>query len=96
MLGDSLLSTLLVVWVGFTVVLIGLVIYRALVTIHEEDQLFLDRAEAALEREQAQTLARIKHLDPFVKGLTIVSGALILIIAAVWLYRGLYGPMIQP
>ncbi|MBI4442769.1 MAG: hypothetical protein HY649_05275 [Acidobacteria bacterium] len=92
MLGVSLLSTLLVIWGIITVALVVVVIYRAVVGIHEEDQLFLDRAEAAMEREQVETLARIRVLDPILKVLAIASGGLLLVIAAVWLYRGLYGP----
>ena len=95
MMGSSLISTLLVIWGIITVALIGLVIYRAVVGIHEEDQLFLDRAETALEKDQLETLARIKVLDPILKVLAIASGGLLLVIAAVWLYRGLYGPMVM-
>ena len=94
MFGISLLATLLTIWGALTVVLIGFLIYRAVVGIHEEDQIFLDRAGAAMEKEQVETLARINRLDPIVKGLAIASGGLLLIIAAVWLYRGLYGPVI--
>ena len=95
MMGSSLISTLLVIWGIITVALIGLVIYRAVVGIHEEYQLFLDRAETALEKDQLETLARIKVLDPILKVLAIASGGLLLVIAAVWLYRGLYGPMVM-
>jgi len=93
MFGVSLLTTLLIVWGVLTVALIGLLIYRAMIGLHEEDQIFLDQAGAALEKEQVETLAHINRLDPFVKGLAIASGGLLLIIAAVWVYRGLYGPM---
>jgi len=95
MLGVSLLSTLLVIWGIITVALIVVVIYRSVVGIHEENQIFLDRAEAALEKEQVETLTRIKRLDPILKGLAIASGGLLLLIAAVWVYRGLYGPMMM-
>ena len=94
MLGVSLLSTLLMIWGIITVALIVVVIYRSVVGIHEEDQLFLDRAESAMEKEQVETLARIHLVDPILKGLAIASGGLLLVIAAVWLYRGLYGPTI--
>ncbi len=87
----SLLMILIVMWGGITVVLIGFVIYRAVVGIHEEDQLFLDRAETSLEREQAETLKQIGRLDIFIKGFGIVSGSLLLVIAAIWVYRGLFG-----
>jgi len=83
---------LLIVWGVLTAVLIGLVIYRALLSVHEEDQIFLDRAEAALEREQVEVLKRINRLDPLVRWLGVASGALLLFLAAWWIYQGLYGP----
>ena len=91
MWGVSLFTLAFFIWGGLTVVLLALLIYRAIVGIHEEDQLFLDRAEAALEQEQVEVLRRIGRLDPIIKGLAIVSGSLILILAGIWLYRGLYG-----
>ena len=94
MMGVSLFSLMLAVWGGLTVLLIGLLIYRALVGIHEEDQTFLDRAEAALEQEQVEVQQRIRRLDPIIKWLAIASGTLILILVGVWLYRGLYGPVV--
>ena len=91
MLGVSLFTLMFFIWAGLTVVLLALLIYRAIVGIHEEDQIFLDRAEAALEQEQVEVLRKIGRLDPIIKGLAIASGSLILILAGIWLYRGLYG-----
>ncbi|MBI4465274.1 MAG: hypothetical protein HY647_11265 [Acidobacteria bacterium] len=90
----SLLATLLTIWAGLVVILVVLSIYRAILGSHEEDQLFLDQAEAALEQEQVQNLQRINRIDPVIKILAIVCGGLLLFIAAVWVYRGLYGAVI--
>ena len=91
MLGVSLFTLAFIIWAGITVVLLALLIYRAIVGIHEEDQLSLDRAEAALEQEQVDVLRRIGRLDPIITVLGVASGSLILILAGKWLYRGLYG-----
>ena len=88
--GVSLFTLLLVVWAALTVVLVGVWIYRAIIGMHEEDQIFLDRAEAALEQNQIETLRRINRIDPILKGLAIASGGLLLVLGAVWLYQGLY------
>lgn len=88
--GFSLFTLLLFVWAALTVVLVGLWIYRAIIGMREEDQLFLDRAEAALEQNQIETLQRINRIDPILKGLAIASGGLLLILGAVWVYQGLY------
>ena len=87
-------TLLLYGWAGLTVVLVVLLIYRALIGLHEEDQIFLDRAEAALEQEQVEVLRKIRRIDPIVKGLAIASGSLILILVGVWIYRGLYAPVV--
>jgi hypothetical protein len=81
---------MLVVWAAITVVLIGLVIYRAILGYHEEDQLFLDQAEAALERENREVLERINRLDPIIRWLAVASGVLLLVIGAIWIYIGLF------
>lgn len=88
-----LLKLLLILWGAITAILVGLVIYRAVVGIHEEDQIFLDRAEAALEQAQVVTLNRIRRLDVYLKGFGITSGGLLLLIAAIWVYLGLYTPL---
>ena len=87
-------TLLLYGWAGLTVVLVVLLIYRALLGLHEEDQIFLDRAEAALEQEQVEVLRKIRRIDPIVKGLAIASGSLIVILIAIWIYRGLYAPVV--
>ena len=87
-------TLLLYGWAGLTVVLVVLLIYRALIGLHEEDQIFLDRAEAALEQEQVEVLRKIRRIDPIVKGLAIASGSLLVILIGVWIYRGLYAPVV--
>ena len=93
MVGFSPLTLLTGFWSVVTVVLLALFIYRAVVGIHEENQLFLDRAEAALEQEQVETLKRIRVLDRYLKVIGIVSGVLLLAMAGLWVYQGIYGPM---
>ncbi len=88
--GFSPLALIGILWIVVTVILLAMVIYRALVGIHEENQIFLDRAEAALEKEQVETLKRIITLEGYIKILSIISGALLLILAAIWLYQGMY------
>lgn len=89
--GFSLLMILMMVWGAITVALIGVFIYRGVVGIHEEDQIFLDQAEESLEKEQVETLKQIGRLDILVKAFGVASGSLLLVIAAIWVYRGLFG-----
>jgi len=82
----SLITMLLVVWGVLTLVLILLLIYRSTLTLHEDDQLFLDDASASLRVEQEQLQARMKKLTPWVRIFGAASCVLILVIAgmAVW------------
>ena len=87
----SLLSALWVFWGSITVALAGLLIYRSLVAMKEEDQLFLDPAEGHLEREQRAILTQLHKLTPLVRTLAVVSASLLGLIAGIWIYRGILG-----
>jgi len=82
----SMLMMLLIVWGVLTAILILLLIYRSTLTLHEDDQLFLDDASATMRAEQEQLQLRMKKVTPYVRILGICSGVLILVIAgmAVW------------
>jgi hypothetical protein len=87
----SLLSTLWVFWGSITVALAGLLIYRSLVAMKEEDQLFLDPAEWQFEKEQRAILTQLRKLTPLIRTLAFVSAALLALIAGIWIYRGVLG-----
>jgi hypothetical protein len=87
---SPLLLGLLVVWGALTVVLIALLIYRSTLSMHEDDQLFLDAAEAHMEREQAEIRTKLSKIAPAVKWLGASSGILILAIAGLAVYEGLH------
>src|SRR6266849_8628376 len=80
----SLLPALWISWVSITVALTALVIFRSLVVMKEEDQLFVDPAEWQLEREQRAILTQLGRLTPVVKCLAVLSPVLLALIAAVW------------
>ena len=87
----SLLSALWVFWGSITVALAGLLIYRSLVAMKEEDQLFLDPAEWQLEREQRGILTQLRKLTPLIRTLAVASATLLALIAGIWIYRGVLG-----
>ena len=82
----SMIMMLLIVWGVLTAALIVLLIYRSTLTLHEDEQLFLDDASATLRAEQEQLQLRMKKVTPYVRILGALSGVLILLIAgmAVW------------
>ena len=83
------LHALAICWTGVMIVLVGLVIYRSLVSMKEEDQLFLDPAEWQLEWEQRAILNRLSKLTPLIWGLAIVSMTLLALMVGVWMHNEL-------
>jgi hypothetical protein len=80
------LMTLFIIWAVITAVLVILLIYRSTLSMHEDDQLFLDEASSSMRIEQEQLQARMQKLAPLVKIFGAASGVLILVIAglAIW------------
>ncbi len=83
------MTVLLIIWAVLTTVLVILVIYRSTLMMHEDDQLFLDEAESHMQAEQEELMTRVKKVTPFVNWLGAASGALILFIGAMWIWRGI-------
>ena len=84
-------STLLIGWAAITSVLAVLLAYRTLIGMKEDDQLFLDPAESNLEDEQKQLLTKLARLSPYIRGLSVASGVLLIGAFGILIYRGLHG-----
>lgn len=82
------LGMLLVAWGAVTVVLICTLIYRSTLETREEDQLFLDSAQEITASEQRVIVTRIERLSRPIVALWVVSGALLIAVAGLWLYQG--------
>jgi len=85
----SMLMWPLIIWGVLTGVLVILLIYRSTLTMHEDDQLFLDDSASGMAQEQAEIMAKLNKVTPFVKWLGAASGVLILVIAGLAVYQGL-------
>lgn len=83
------IDLLLIVWGAVTAALVLLLIYRGTLSLHEDDQLFLNDSEAHMAQEQQALTMRLSKLNPIVRVLGAASGVLILLIAGLWIYRGL-------
>jgi len=80
-------NVLTVSWGSVTVVLVGLLIYRALIGMREEDQLFLASGEEHQAAEQQVLQARIHSVNKFAVWLGVLSGLLLIGMASLWVYE---------
>ena len=81
-----MLTPLLIVWAGLTLILILLLIYRGTLSMHEDDQIFLDDANAHLAKEQEELARKMDRLQPWVRVCGAGSALLIVVIAGMELY----------
>ena len=96
------LAGLWIVWGAITALLVSLIIYRSVIGIKEDDQLFLNAdnpTEALFQAEQRAILMRVTKLGIYIKSLGFASGAILILIAGIWIYRGIVGfthPSLEP
>jgi hypothetical protein len=83
------MTVLFTVWGILTTILVILIIYRSTLTMHEDDQLFLSETESHMEVEQRDLLKKVHRITPIVSVLGATSGVLVLVMAGIWVYRGL-------
>lgn len=83
-----LLTILLISWGVFTTAFVILVVYRGTLSAREDDQIFIDAAEQHHYQEQQAIIARMSRLTGPIIALGVVSGALLLAVAGVWIYEG--------
>lgn len=88
-LTSSPLLYLLIVWSIATVIFIALLIWRSLLSSHEDDQIFLDPSEAHLVKEQRELVGKIDMLGRPLLTTGITSGVLLLVMAGMVVYHGL-------
>lgn len=83
----TLLGWMFLAWGVVTGVLALLLIYRSVVGMKEDDQLFLDAAESRFEEEQHAILAKLDRIKPYLKCLGIASGSILAAMLGLVAYR---------
>jgi len=73
----------------FAVGLIVLLIYKSTLTMHEDDQLFLDDTSSHMHDEQTELLAKLSRLIIPVRVFSVVSGVFLLVLVAMLIYQKL-------
>ncbi len=89
LLGVSLVFGLLIAWLVVTAVLIFFLVWRAVIGLREEDQLFIDPSEERLAREQREIVSKLERLQPYVIGSVTGSIVLAVVTFAVWVLQEL-------
>jgi len=82
------LDSLMVSWGVITAALVVLVVYRGTLSSKEDDQIFIDAAEQHHYQEQQMIISRITRLTRPIIALAVLSAALLLAGAGVWIYQG--------
>src|SRR5690348_4946926 len=83
------LSIVAVIFGVFAVGLIVLLIYKSTLTMHRDDQLFLDDASSHMHAEQTELLAKVNRLIIPTRVFSIGSGVFLMVLTAMWLYQKL-------
>jgi hypothetical protein len=73
----------------FAIGLVVLLIYKSTLTMHEDDQLFLDDANSHLQEEQTELLTKVNRLTLPVRVFSIGSGVFLLVLVAMVIYQKL-------
>jgi multisubunit Na+/H+ antiporter MnhB subunit len=73
----------------FAVGLIVLLIYKSTLTMHEDDQLFLDDANSHMQEEQTELLSKVNRLTLPMRVFSIGSGVFLLAFLALLIYQKL-------
>ena len=73
----------------FAVGLIVLLIYKSMLTMHEDDQLFLDDANSHMQEEQTELLVKVSKLTIPMRVFSIGSGVFLLAFLALLIYQKL-------
>jgi hypothetical protein len=73
----------------FAVGLVILLIYRSTLTMHEDDQLFLDASNSHMQEEQTELLTKVNRLTLPVRVFSIGSGVFLLALVAMLIYQKL-------
>ena len=73
----------------FAIGLIVLLIYKSTLTMHEDDQLFLDDANSHMQEEQTELLTKVNRLTLPMRVFSIGSGVFLLAFLALLIYQKL-------
>ncbi|HEY3975042.1 MAG TPA: hypothetical protein VGM18_18695 [Candidatus Sulfotelmatobacter sp.] len=83
---------LTIVAVGFGIFAVGLIIlliYKSTLTMHEDEQLFLDDANSHMQEEQTELLVKVNRLTIPMRVFSIGAGVFLLALVAMLIFQKL-------
>jgi hypothetical protein len=83
------LTIVAVIFGVFAIGLIVLLIYKSTLTMHRDDQLFLDDSSSHMHEEQTELLAKVNRLTTPVRVFSMGSGIFFLVFVAMLIYQKL-------
>jgi len=84
------LSILVILWGVLVAAFIALMIYRANLTNHETDQLFLNEtAPSSFHQEQDEIVRQVNRIGPICTGVGSVAVLMTLVVAGMWIMQSL-------
>jgi hypothetical protein len=86
------MTTLALVSIVFGVFAIGLIlllIYKSTLTMHEDDQLFLDDNNSHMQEEQTELLVKVNRLTVPLRVFAAGSGVFLLLLTGMYIYQKL-------
>lgn len=89
LLSVSLVFGMLIAWLVVTLFFIILCVYRAVISLQEEDVLYIDPGEDKLLQEQKEVNAKIERLRPVLMGTLAVVVVLGLATFGLWVFQQL-------
>ena len=85
----SPLYVMFLTWAAVTGIFVVLLIYRSLISMKEDDQLFLNAGESKMQAEQEAIVHRLQRITPYTKGFGFASLAMLLLSGGFWFYQQL-------
>jgi hypothetical protein len=86
------LTIVAVIFGVFAIGLIVLLIYKSTLSMHRDDQLFLDDASSHMHAEQTELLVKVNRLIIPTRVFGIGSGLFLMVLTTMWLYQKLSAP----
>jgi len=82
------LTPFVIAWMALVLVIVCLALYRRFISLHEDNYLHINEAEAPQIPNQVAVFHKLEVIDRVGKALTVLAAAGGMVLAALYLYAG--------